>query len=56
MKVTFADLSPEEVNLVLAGLGKLPLELSVTLWAKLKQSAEQQLAPVPQPPESEPPA
>jgi len=47
MKITFSDLSPEEANMLLAGLGKLPLEVSVTLWAKLKQSAEAQLTQKP---------
>ena len=37
------ELSIEEVNAILAGLGKLPLEASVNTWAKIKQVAEQQL-------------
>ena len=37
------ELSIEEVNAILAGLGKLPLEASVGTWAKIKQVAEQQL-------------
>ena len=38
------ELSIEDVNLVLTGLGKIPLESSVGTWAKIKQSAEAQLA------------
>ena len=37
------ELTIEDVNLVLAGLGKIPLESSVGTWAKIKQSAETQL-------------
>lgn len=41
--LTLTDLSPQEVNLLLAGLGKLPLEVSVELWMKVKQQGEAQL-------------
>ncbi len=37
------ELSVEEVNAVLAGLGKLPLEMSVAVWSKVKTQAEEQL-------------
>lgn len=43
-RLTFADLAPEEVNLIFAGLGKLPLEVSVELWLKLKQQGDAQMA------------
>jgi len=43
MKITLTDLSLDEVNLILAALGKLPLEHSVQLWAKIKQEAEKQM-------------
>ena len=52
------ELSVEEVNQVLAGLGKLPLESSVGTWAKIKQVAELQLkeqgieVPAPEAPEA----
>lgn len=38
------ELTVEEVNLILTGLGKMPLENSVSTWAKIKQVAEAQLA------------
>lgn len=37
------ELTLEEVNLLLIALGKMPLEVSVTLWAKMKSEAEKQL-------------
>ena len=37
------ELSVNEVNIILMGLGKLPLESSVSTWAKIKQSAESQI-------------
>lgn len=37
------ELSVEEVNVVLAGLGKLPLEASLGVFGKVKMSAEQQV-------------
>lgn len=38
------ELSVQEVNQVLQALGKLTLEESVGTWAKIKQTAEAQLA------------
>lgn len=38
------ELKLEEVNMILTGLGKLPLEHSLFLWSKLKSEAELQLA------------
>lgn len=40
-------LTLEELNVVMAGLGKLPLESSMNVWGKLKAQAEQQLNPPP---------
>lgn len=37
------ELTVNDVNLILAGLGKLPLEASVSAWAKIKQEAERQI-------------
>ena len=45
MKFSLTDLSMDEVNLVLVALGKLPLETSLNLWAKLKKQAEDQAKP-----------
>lgn len=33
----------EEANILAMGLGKLPLEVSVALWQKLKSQVEQQV-------------
>ena len=44
-KLTLTDLSVNDVNLVMAGLGKLPLEATVDLWMRLKQQGEAQLKP-----------
>lgn len=38
-------LTLDELNIVLAGLGKLPLEVSVAVFGKLKAQAELQLKP-----------
>ena len=35
----------EEANIIAMGLGKLPLELSVAIWQKLKAQIEQQVPP-----------
>ena len=42
-KITLSDLSVNDVNLIMAGLGKLPLEATVDLWMRLKQQGEAQL-------------
>ncbi len=44
-KITLSDLSVNDVNLIMAGLGKLPLEAVVELWMRLKQQGEAQLKP-----------
>ena len=43
-------LTVEDINVVLAGLGKLPLEASVVTFGKIKAQAESQIQP------AEPPA
>ena len=35
----------EEANIIAMGLGKLPLEVSVAIWQKLKAQIEQQVPP-----------
>lgn len=32
----------EEANIIAMGLGKLPLEMSVALWSKLREQVQQQ--------------
>lgn len=38
-------LTIEDINVVLAGLGKLPLEVSVAVFGKIKAQAEAQMQP-----------
>jgi hypothetical protein len=45
IKITLTDLSVNDVNLIMAGLGKLPLEVSAELWMRLKQQGESQMKP-----------
>ena len=45
IKINLTDLSVNDVNLIMAGLGKLPLEATVDLWMRLKQQGEAQLKP-----------
>lgn len=45
------ELSIDEVNLLIAGLGKLPLEASVGVWAKVKHQTESQIKEVETPKE-----
>ena len=46
--INFTDLTPDEANIVLAGLGELPAKISMGLIAKLKQQGDAQMQP-PQP-------
>lgn len=46
------NLEIQEVQAILGGLAKLPLEVSLDTWAKVKNQAEQQLTN--QPPASSP--
>ena len=47
-KITFTDLTPDEANIILAGLGELPAKISIQLIAKLKAQGDAQMQP-PQP-------
>lgn len=49
-KVSFNELSVQEVNLILRGLGHLPANQSMSLILKLESLAEAQLNPPPAPP------
>ncbi len=42
-KIILSDLSMQDVNMILAGLGELPLKASVELWMRVKQQGETQL-------------
>lgn len=42
-KITLTDLTVNDMNIIMAGLGKLPLEAVVELWMRLKAQAEAQL-------------
>jgi hypothetical protein len=44
-KITITDLTIDEINAILVGLGKLPLESIITLFEKIKTQAQEQLAP-----------
>lgn len=43
-KITLTDLSVNDMNIIMAGLGKLPLEVVVELWSRIKSQAESQLS------------
>ena len=45
-KITI-ETTVEKLNVILTGLGKLPLESSVAIWIDIKNQAEAQLAPKP---------
>ena len=42
MKFTF-EFTEAEINILLGGLGKLPLEVSVDLFAKIKTQCEKEI-------------
>ena len=42
-KIILSDLSMQDVNVILAGLGELPLKASVELWMRVKQQGEAQI-------------
>jgi hypothetical protein len=44
-KTITLSVSVDEANLLIAGLGKLPLEATVQLWLKIREQAAQQLQP-----------
>jgi hypothetical protein len=43
-KLVLSELSVNDINIIFAGLGKLPMEAVVELWMRLKQQAEAQVA------------
>ncbi len=45
MKEVTITLTIDELNVLLAGLGKLPLEMAVAVFGKVKEQAEAQLKP-----------
>ncbi len=45
--INFTDLTPDEANIVLAGLGELPAKISMALIIKLKQQGDAQMQPPP---------
>jgi hypothetical protein len=47
-KLVLSELSVNDINIIFAGLGKLPMEAVVELWMRLKQQAEAQMAAEPQ--------
>ena len=48
LQITLA-VTVDEANLLIAGLGKLPLEASVQLWMKIREQAAWQLQTEAQP-------
>ena len=44
MEITFT-LTLDEAQIVMAGLGKLPLEASVLVWQKIQEQAQPQIKP-----------
>jgi hypothetical protein len=49
IKINLSDLSVNDVNLIMAGLGKLPLEAVVDLWSRIKAQGEAQIKQEPTP-------
>lgn len=47
------ELTVQEVNTIMAALGKMPLEAVVDVWAKIRGQCEPQLAQAEQPPKEE---
>ena len=48
-KITLTDLSVDDINMLIAGLGKLPLEIAADLWLRVKSQCEAQMAQQAQP-------
>ena len=44
-KITLTNLTVNDLNVIMAGLGKLPMEVSIELWQRIKAEAESQLNP-----------
>lgn len=42
-KITLTNLTVNDMNIIMAGLGKLPLEAVIDLWQRIKAEAESQL-------------
>jgi hypothetical protein len=42
-KITLTNLTVNDMNIIMAGLGKLPLEAVIDLWTRIKTEAEAQL-------------
>ncbi len=42
-KITLTNLTVNDMNVIMAGLGKLPMEVSIELWQRIKAEAEAQL-------------
>ena len=51
--INFTELTPDEANIVLAGLGELPAKISMALIVKLKQQGDAQMQPPATEPEQE---
>lgn len=47
------ELTVQEVNTIMAALGKMPLESVVDVWAKIRAQCEPQLAAQQEPPKEE---
>ena len=43
--LNFTNLTPDEANIILAGLGELPAKISMGLLLKLKQQGDAQMQP-----------
>jgi len=54
MKITL-NLTVDEVNVVLAGLGKLPLEAGIAVFESIKTQAQPQIQTAPAAPAAEEP-
>ena len=42
MNITL-NLTTEQINVLMAGLGKLPLEVGLAVWMEVKKQAEEQM-------------
>ena len=41
--LSLTKLSVNDINIIITGLGKLPLEVSMDLWARIKSQTEEQI-------------
>ena len=44
-KITLTNLTVNDLDITMAGLGKLPMEAVIELWQRIKAEAEGQLQP-----------